>query len=171
MTFFVILTPQIITELAALSTGIVGTQMHTVELGVRTDVLPLVGMRLVHTHPMANVEMGMAASSATPPAPCTRELAALRMDGVGALTLTVGLAASPGVMAQPVGQGAAPGRPPQLQRHLEPKNRCWARHRAGLRMAVILLMVHAVLEMETLFAVIGQTVVVVLFMGYLFIAT
>ena len=157
----------IITELAALSTDIVGIQMLTVELGVRVDVPALVGMRLVHTHPTANVEVRMAASSATLPAPFTRELAALRMDGVGTHRLTVGMAANPGVMAQLVGQGAVPARPLPLQRHLEPKNLCWARHQARLRMAAIQLMVHAVLETETQFAAIGQMEVVVRFMGYL----
>ena len=169
MTFFAILTPPIITELAVLSTDIVGIQMLTVGMGVRADVPVLVGMRLVHIHPTANVEVLMVASSATLPAPCTRELAALRMDGVGTLMLTVGLAANPGVMAELVGQGAVPEpeRAPHLRRHLEPKNRCWARHRARLRMAVIQRMVHAVLEMGTLFAAVGQMVVVVLFTGYL----
>ena len=167
MTFFVIRMPPIITELAALSTDIVGAQMLIAELGVRAAVPALEEMRLVHTHPTASVEVRMAASSAIPPAPCTQELAALRMDGVATHLLTVGMAASPGAMAQLVGQGAVPERPPPLQRPLEPKNRFWARHQPRLRMAAIQLMVHAVLETETLFAAIGQMEVAVHFMGYL----
>ena len=139
------------------------------ELDARADVpvpqVALVGLRLVHTHPTANVELLMVAYFATPPAPFTRELAAPNTDGVVTPLLTVGLIAKADVMAQPVVLAATLELPPQLRRRLEPKSPCWARLRVRLRMAVILLMGLVALEMGTPFVVIGQTVLVVLFTG------
>ena len=52
------------------------------------------------------------------------EPAALSMDIVGTLTLTVETGARADVMAEPVVQGAALERPLQLRPHLEPRNPC-----------------------------------------------
>lgn len=115
-------------ELAAPSMDIVEVPTLTVEPAARVDVLaPQVapvglGLRLGHTPQMANVDVVMVTSFATPPAPFTRELAVPPMDGVATLLITVGLAAKVGVMAQLVAMGAALGRPLQLQRHLALKN-------------------------------------------------
>lgn len=128
-----------IMEPAALSTDIVGALTITVELGARADVqaaqVALVGMRLVHTHPTANVELAMVVSSATPPALFTQGLAVPRMDGVAVPMPTVGLGVKADVMALPVAQGAVLERPLQLQRHLGRRNLSWARLRVRLRMA------------------------------------
>ena len=118
---FAILTQQLTTELAAPSMDIVGTLMLIVELDARAGVPPPPqvapeGLFPVHTHPTANVELPMVASSATPLAPFTKELAVLPMDGVVTPMLTVGLAARADVMAQPVAiLAAALERPQQLQ--------------------------------------------------------
>lgn len=118
-------------ELAAPSMDIVEVPTLTVEPAARVDVLAQVapvglGLRLGHTPQMANVDVVMVTSSATPPAPFTRELAVPPMDGVATLLITVGLAAKVDVMAQLVAMGAALGaalgRPLQLQRHLALKN-------------------------------------------------
>ena len=158
---------------AALSTDTVGALTLTVEMGVRVDVLApqvgLVGLRLGHTHPTANVDVATVTSSATPPAPFTRELAVPRMDGVATPLITVGLAAKADVMAEPViveaALGAALERPLQLQWHLARKNPCWARLLLHLRMAVILQTVPAALGMGIPFVVTGRTVLVALFTG------
>ena len=173
MTSFAILTPLAIMGPAALSTDTAGAPTLIVEQGARADVpvpqVALVVLHLARTHLMANVDMVMVTSFATPPVPFTRELVVPRMDGVATPMLTVGLVAKADVMAQPVELeavlGVVLGQPLQLQRHLEPKNLCWARLQVHLQMAAILLTVVAALEMGTLFVVIGQTVVVVLSMG------
>lgn len=166
---FAIRTPRPTTERAAPGTDIVEILTLTVELDAKADVpvpqVALVGRCLVHTHPTANVELPMVASSATPPAPFTQGPAVPPTDGVVAPLHTVGLDAKADVMAQPVVLGATLGPPLQLQRRLEPKSPYWARLRVRLRLAVILLMVPVALGMGILFVVIGQTVLVVLFTG------
>lgn len=92
--------------------------------------------------------------------------AALSTDSAGVPTLTVEMGVRVDVMAEPVVvEGAALQRPRQLQRHLAPKNPCWARPRVGLRMAAILLTVPAALGMGTPFVVTGRMVLVALFTG------
>ena len=175
MTFFVIPVLQPIMGPAVLSTGTVGTLTRTVELGARAVVQALqgvlVGLRLGHTHLTANVGRAMVTSSVTPTALSTRELAVPRTDGVVTPLLTVVMAAKADVMAQEVGGtlgaalGAALPQPIHPQRRLAPKNQYWAHRRVRQRMAAIQLMEPAVQVMGTLFAVIGQKVVVVLFTG------
>ena len=96
----------------------------------------------------------------------TTERVARSTDTVGTLRLTAVLGVRADVMVQPVVRGATLERQLQLQRHLEPKSRCWAHLRLHLRMVVIPPMVLVGLGMATPFVVIGQTALVVLFTGY-----
>ena len=173
MTFFVIPMPQATMGPAVLSTGTVEILTLTVELGARADVrapqVVPVGLRLGHTHLMANAERAMATSSVTPTALFTRGLAVPLTDGVVTPLITVGLAAKADVMAQVVvlgvTLGAALGQQIHHQRHLAPKNLYSAHLRVRRRMAATQPMEPAAQVTGTLFAVTGQKVVVVLFTG------